>query len=178
MKKILFICMLLIGVYSSKAQFYSSSVNGLALATGTFNPEVSMTFNRKWSGHLDVSFNPFKNSDFRIQHLAVRSQIRYWAQETYRGLFYGFHILGVGYHFGIPKWMQHKYEGVAFGGGIDFGYAWTLSPRWNLEAQIGGGLLWSHYDVSKCKNCAKVIRSEKKTFVAPTRAALSLVYLF
>lgn len=102
---------------SGKAQFYSASVNLPALLTGTVDSELSMTLNRNWSLHGELSFHPWKIESFRIQHLMFRPQIRWWSSESYRGFFVGGHFLSAGYHIGIPRYMKEKYEGVAFGGG-------------------------------------------------------------
>lgn len=67
---------------------------------------------------------------------------------------------------------------LPLGGGLDMGYAWALSTKWNLEAQIGGSYLWSSYYKSRCKTCAMRTGIENKGYFLPTRAALSLVYLF
>lgn len=178
MKKLLYVLMLALFTIGAKAQFYSASVNTPLLLSGTLNGEVSMTLNRNWSIHGDLSLNPWKVESFRVQHIAFRPQVRWWSVESYRGGFVGFHLLGAGYHIGIPSMMSEKYEGVALGGGLDVGYAWALNTRWNIEVQGGGSYLWSSYYKSKCKTCALRTMAESKGYLLPTKVALSLVYLF
>lgn len=179
-------CLLLVAVIGlsccfqqeSKAQFYSVSANALALMTGTFDVDASMTLNRNWSLHSELSINPWRIERFRVQHLLVRPQVRWWATESYRGFFIGAHTLFAGYHIGIPRMMTKKYKGVAWGAGIDLGWSWPISTRWNIEAQLGGGWIYANYDVLECRNCGEHLGSNSKHFVAPSRAAISLVYLF
>lgn len=179
MKRFLLMTILvLFPMLGSKAQFYSASTNALLLGTGTLNGEVSMTLNRNWSLHGSLSLNPWKVERFRIQHIAFQPQIRWWAQESYRGLFVGSHMLMAGYHIGIPSIMKEKYEGVALGGGLGLGYAWTLNEKWNIEAQTGLSYLYASYYRSKCRTCALRTSAPRKGFLAPTNIAISLVYLF
>ncbi|MBR8760434.1 DUF3575 domain-containing protein [Porphyromonas levii] len=178
-----FLCVVAVGLsmfchLESKAQFYSVSVNTLALPTATLNGDVSMTLNRNLSAHADVSINPWRIEKFRIQHFMVRPQIRYWLSESYRGWFFGAHGVFAGYHLGIPRYMRYKVKGIAVGGGVDVGYQLPLSPRWNLEFALGGSVLWTDYFRSECKNCGKILDEKSGVYVLPTKAALSVVYLF
>lgn len=172
------IALLLFGYQKSKAQFYSVSTNIPMLVSGSLNAEWSMTINRSWSFHTNVSFNPWKIEKFRIQHLSIRPEFRWWLSESYRGWYLGAHGQGIIYHFGIPKFMRHKYEGVAAGGGLDVGYAFALSPKWNLEFGLGAGVFYADSWVGKCRTCSYRTSSEKKTYVLPDKLALSVVYLF
>lgn len=179
MKKILLsLVVLLLSIQMGKAQFYSASTNILGWGTGSPNAEVSMTINREWSIHTGLSFNPWKIEDFRIQHFVVRPEIRYWISESYRGWYVGANAMYGIFHIGIPKAMQNKYEGIAAGGGLDVGYAWAIAPKWNLELGIGGSVLWMDTYKSLCRNCAMRTEEVSGVYVLPTKAALSVVYLF
>lgn len=163
---------------TAKAQFYSGSINIPALATATLSGDLSMTLNRTYSLHANVSINPFAIEKMRMQHISIQPQIRWWSSESYRGFFLGGHAMFVGYHIGIPKFSKWKYEGVAYGGGIDVGYALPLSTKWNMEFEIGGSYLWADYTIGKCKTCSYPIKTEQKGYLLPTKLAVSLVYLF
>lgn len=175
---ILLTILLISSIGLAKAQFYSVSANAVALATGTINTEASMTINRNWSLHADVSLNPWRIEKFRIQHLMIRPQVRWWATESYRGFFIGAHTLFAGYHFGIPKYMSNKYKGVAFGAGLDIGWSWPISTQWNIEAQLGGGWVYADYDKLECRNCGELRDSQSRHLFLPTKVGVSLVYLF
>lgn len=63
--------------------------------------------------------------------------------------------------------------------GVVYGYDWALDKenRWNLEAAIGLGLGVTRYTKYNCYGrCATAIEKKTKTFVMPTKVAVSLVY--
>lgn len=158
------------------AQFYSVNTNIPALATTTLNMELSMTLNRKVSVHLPVYYNPFVFSDNKkIQNFTVMPGIRYWLLESYVGGFVGVNAIGSKYHF---TWKDYRYEGLAFGAGISAGYAYLLSPRWNLELEGGIGLVWADYTKYRCEKCGKKVGDENGWYAVPNKLAISLVYLF
>lgn len=177
-KLLLFALIAIASMGLAKAQFYSVSANTLALMSGTIDTEASMTINRNWSLHADISLNPWRLERFRIQHLMVRPQVRWWATESYRGFFLGAHTLFAGYHLGIPRYMSKKYKGVAWGAGLDIGYSWPIATQWNMEFQLGGGWVYADYDILECRNCGEIQDSESHHYFLPTKAALSFVYLF
>lgn len=177
-KILLFIALLIGSIGVAKAQFYSASANMATLLTGTVDVDASMALNRNWSLHTSLSVNPWRVEQFRIQHLMVHPQVRWWTTESYRGFFVGAHTLFAGYHFGVPKYMTKKYKGVAWGAGLDIGYSWPISTQWNIEAQLGGGWVYADYNILECRNCGEVLGSEQKHLFLPTKAGISIVYLF
>lgn len=161
---------------TGRAQFYSLGANIPALGTATVNAELSMTLDRKWSLHLPVYYNPFvfKNNK-KIQNFSVFPGLRYWLLESYVRGFAGVNAIGSKYHF---SWKDYRYEGLAFGAGISAGYAYLLSPRWNLEVQGGIGLVWADYTKYRCEECGKKIANENGWYLIPNQIAISLIYLF
>lgn len=162
----------------SKAQFYSLSTNVPMLGWTGVNAEFSATVDRTWSLHADFSFNPFRVEKLRTQNFVFRPQVRYWFDETYRNLFVGLHYIYANYHIGIPSIMNSKYAGWGLGGGLDFGYALAIWKDWNIEFQLGGSVMYLDYLKSECKNCGDLKKDAHGVYVLPTKAAISLVYLF
>lgn len=64
------------------------------------------------------------------------------------------------------------------GGGITYGYDWILSPHWNLEAAIGIGYARLWYKESPRIPCEKCYENKHKNYFGPTKAAVSLIYVF
>lgn len=158
------------------AQSYSVSTNIPALGTTTLNLEASMTLNRKWSLHLPVYYNPFVfNNNKKIQNIMTFPGVRYWLLESYVHAFAGVNGIASKYHF---TWKDSRYEGTAFGAGVSIGYAWLLSPRWNLEVEGGVGLVKADYDKYPCQKCGKKTDEEKRWHAVPNKVTVSLVYLF
>lgn len=166
------------GGLKSEAQFYSVSTNALGLGWAGVNGEFSATIDRTWSLHADISWMPFRVEKVRTQHFSFRPQLRYWFTETYRHWFVGAHYMYSNFHAGVPSFMKYKYEGWGIGGGFDVGYAHPIKRNWNIEFQLGGSLLYMRYNKSNCMNCGDLVSEEKGLRLMPTKAAISLVYLF
>lgn len=64
------------------------------------------------------------------------------------------------------------------GAGIGYGYDWALSKHFNLEFELGMGVIYTEYEKYDCPQCGKKVDENQKFMIAPTKAALSLVYLF
>lgn len=159
-----------------RAQFYSLGTNIPALGTATINAEVSMTLDRKWSLHLPVYYNPFVFKDNKkLKNFTVMPGVRYWLLESYVNGFIGANAIGSKYHI---TWKDSRYEGKAFGMGISAGYAWLLSPRWNLEIEGGIGLVWADYTEYECEECGRQKGEYTRWIAVPSKLALSLIYLF
>ena len=159
-----------------RAQFYSLGTNIPALGTATINAEVSMTLDRKWSLHLPVYYNPFVFKDNKkLQNFTVMPGVRYWLLESYVNGFVGVNTIGSKYHI---TWKNSRYEGKAFGMGISAGYAWLLSPRWNLEIEGGIGLVWADYTEYECEECGRQKGEYTRWVAVPNKLALSFIYLF
>ena len=50
---------------------------------------------------------------------------------------------------------DRRYQGWFAGGGIAYGYAWILNKRWNLEAELVLGWIYTRYDLSLIHICIK-----------------------
>jgi hypothetical protein len=138
--------------------------------------EVSMALNRNVSLHLPVYYNPFVFKDNKkIQQFTIFPGLRYWLLESYVDGFAGINAIASSYHI---TWKDYRYEGDAYGFGISAGYAWLLSPRWNLELEGGIGLVKANYTKSECYKCGKKISEENEWKAIPNKVALSLIYLF
>lgn len=158
------------------AQFYSVSTNIPVAATSTLNMELSMTLDRKWSVHLPVYYNPFVyDSNNKLQNFTVLPGIRYWQLESYIGGFIAANAIGSKYHF---TWKNSRYKGEAYGLGISTGYAFMLSPHWNLELEAGIGLIWADYTEYPCEKCGQKTGRQSRWYAIPNKLGVSLVYLF
>jgi hypothetical protein len=159
-----------------RAQSWSLGANIPALATATANVEISMALDRKWSLHLPVYYNPFVfKGNRKLQNFTAMPGVRYWLLESYVNGFIGANAVASKYHI---SWKGSRYEGVAYGMGISMGYAWLLSPRWNLELEGGIGLVRADYTEYECQECGRRKGEYIRWVAVPNRLALSLVYLF
>jgi putative salt-induced outer membrane protein YdiY len=177
-KKIILFFLFTLSFGGVKAQFYSLSTNALGLATGNINMELSMSFNRKWSFHAPVQYNPFVLSNNRqIRNLTIQPGVRYWMRETYVGSFIGIQSTVSRFHVG-DIWNKYRYDGFTAGLGASFGKTYMINPRLNFEWELGAGVFWASYDKYRCKKCGLKIGKQNGMYILPTRIAANLVYLF
>ena len=51
--------------------------------------------------------------------------------------------------------------------------------QWNIELELGAGYVYSRYDQFLCTTCGlKLAENVPVHYVGPTKAAISLVYIF
>jgi hypothetical protein len=54
-----------------------------------------------------------------------------------------------------------------------------LSKHFNLEFEVGAGYVYTRYDEYECTGCGKQVADQVPYhYVGPTKAAISLVYIF
>lgn len=146
-------------MYSDKvsAQFYSVRTNLVGLGTGNLNVEGSMAFSTHWSAHLPVQYNPFRLwDDGKLKNFTVQPGVRYWMRETYgRGCFIGSTVCS-------PYIMRVVCSDIATvtkaqlsAAGFLRGWCCPLSRRWNLEFELGLGVVWADWERYRCVNCGK-----------------------
>ncbi len=169
------------------AQEVAIKTNVLYDATTTPNLTLELGTTSKQTIQLMYSLNPWKFSDSKqFRHWLLSPEYRWWFCHRFNGSFLGVHALGGQYNikgikapFGIwPDMKDYRYEGWLVGGGITYGYQWILSKHWNIEASIGVGYLRVNYKKFTCDECSEELEHPKTNYVGPTKAAISLVYLF
>jgi len=136
---------------------------------------------------LYANYNPWKYKDQKMMKmLAIQPELRYWFCDKFNGHFVGFHVHGGVYQaaainmpWGIwPELKDHRFKGNFFGAGISYGYQWILAKHWNLEGNIGVGYARVKYEQFECKTCGEKVSEGHKNYLGPTKAAISLIYLF
>lgn len=161
-------------------------------ATATVNLGIEQAVAPKWSLDLSANLNAWNmQKGARWKHWLVQPEARYWFCQSLDGHFLAMHALGGQYNVGhwtdgglwginsIEKFKHNRYQGWFVGAGVGYGYAWALSKHWNLEAEIAVGYIYTRYDTYECENCGRKISENKDYhYVGPTKAALSLVYVF
>ncbi|MBF0647871.1 DUF3575 domain-containing protein [Dysgonomonas sp. GY75] len=155
-------------------------------ATTTLNLGLEVRLKNRYTLDLSVNYNPFTYSGNRkLKHILVQPELRYWSCEPFYGHFIGVHALYANYNTGniklpldiFPGLETGRYRGNLYGAGISYGYHWMLSPRWNLEATIGVGYVYTDYDRYECKTCGKLLDSGNKHYFGPTKAGISFIYI-
>lgn len=162
---------------------FALKTNLLEWASATINLGGEVTLSPHYSLELTGSVNPFRSSsEKKWRHYQATGELRYWTKESMRGHFFGIHAGGGRYNVGgikVPFWgfkKDYRYEGWHIRAGLTYGYRWVLGRHWDLEGLVGLGVVHTKYDKYNCNGCFE--SSKNKTFFAPTRLALNLVYTF
>ena len=193
-RTILLLVASLSGMFSSTAEAQDINVktNVLADAFLNVNAGVEIGLAPRWT--LDVAgyYNGWTLShDRKWKHWMVQPEARYWFCDRFVGHFVGLHALGGQYNIGgmknsfsflgtdFSKLSDRRYQGWMAGAGLAYGYSWMLGKRWNLEAEIGVGYVYTRYDSYPCAKCGtKIEKNKAGHYIGPTKAAINLVYSF
>lgn len=193
-RTILLLVASLSGMFSSTAEAQDINVktNVLADAFLNVNAGVEIGLAPRWT--LDVAgyYNGWTLShDRKWKHWMVQPEARYWFCDRFVGHFVGLHALGGQYNIGglknsfsflgtdFSKLSDRRYQGWMAGAGLAYGYSWMLGKRWNLEAEIGVGYVYTRYDSYPCAKCGtKIEKNKAGHYIGPTKTAINLVYSF
>jgi len=191
-----FIKLLLLGVtlsLSSVGFTQDVAIKTNLIGDALLSPNIGVEFGvaPQWTVDIPVSFNGWSINDRLWKHWYVQPEARYWLCDKFAGHFVGFHVHGGQYNVGgfdgkikflntdFRRLADSRFQGWFAGAGISYGYAWILGRHWNLEAEIGFGWSYTHYDRFECMGCGRKVESGKAhNYVGPTKAALNLVYVF
>lgn len=158
----------------------------------TYTPNLSLEIGLSNRSTLEIggAYNWFNRvgsqvDNKKLVHSLGQIEYRYWLCSKFSGHFFGVHALGSQFNIAgheLPLLFgkgskNYRYEGYGVGGGISYGYSFFLGNRWSLEAQIGVGYAWLHYDKYDCVKCGKKIGTENRNYFGPTKAGISLIYI-
>ena len=184
--------LLLAGGEIAHAQKFAIKSNLLYDATATVNLGIETALAPKWTFDLSGNYNAWTMPNDRLyRHAMAQPEFRYWFCDRFSRHFLGFHGIGGIYNVGnIPNnfkmfgldfspLSEYRYEGWGIGAGIAYGYAFILGEHWNLELEVGAGYIYTEYDKYECEECGLKLAADIPVhYIGPTKAAISLVYLF
>lgn len=177
-------CLFCTTLYS---QVVGIKTNLLMDATKTISLGAEIGLSKKSTLDLTANYNPWEGSNNKMMKmLTLQPEYRYWFCERFNGHFIGIHAHGGIYQFAGLKmpfglWenlQDHRFKGHFYGAGISYGYQWILGKHWNLEGSIGAGYARVKYEQYECKTCGNKVGEGYKNYVGPTKATISLIYLF
>ncbi len=191
LKFYLFLLFGLLLTLGAKGQNIAVKTNLLYDATTSMNLGLEVALSEKWTLDLSGNWNPWQFSDNKKwKHWLAQPEARYWTCHKFGGHFFALHLLGGQYNMGniknLPDFLgtnfsnleKHRYEGWGAGAGIGYGYAWMLGKHWNLEVELGLGVIYTEYEKFYCPKCGEKIGNGDHLYYGPTKGAISLVYLF
>lgn len=163
---------------NAEAQFFSAKVNALAALTGTVNVGVDAAVSDKWTVDLSGYWNPINSDSFSCRLYGVQAGTKRWLYEAFVGHFIGGQLTYGNYLYGGSR---RYYKGDMAGLGFSYGYAWLLSKRWNVTAEIGIGVYYMQ-DTRRDRRPPEYetiyIHHYKRWVIGPSRAEISFNYLF
>ena len=168
-------------------QVVGIKTNLLMDITKTINLGAEIGLSKKSTLDLYANYNPWEKHSFKMfKMLAFQPEYRYWFCDRFNGHFIGIHAHGGIYQVaGIDMpgsiWKElkdNRFKGHFYGAGISYGYQWIMSKHWNIEANIGVGYVRAKYEKFPCIECGDKTEEGHKNYVGPTKAAVSLIYLF
>lgn len=183
---ILFLLLLLFRLADLHSQTLAVKNDLLTGALSSPNLSVEVKLSDRFTLEAGFHYNPFPaGGDKRWKHWFVQPELRYWMCQPFGGHFFGAHLMYGVYNAGDMKLplglfkgvRSSRYEGDFLGLGVSYGYHFILSPRWSIETSLGVGFLHIGYERYHCLHCGEQTGGGYKNFIAPTRAAVSLVYL-
>ncbi|MCM1005711.1 MAG: DUF3575 domain-containing protein [Prevotella sp.] len=176
---------------ASKAQDAGLKTNLVGDALLSPNVAVEIGLAPRWTLDLSGELNFWKVNEHSWKHVVFQPEARYWFCERFAGHFLGVHALGGTFNVGnidmdmtflgtdFSKLKDRRYQGWGAGAGIAYGYAWPVHKHWNIEAEIGFGWVYTRFDSYPCAVCGTKLEDNKvHNYVGPTKAAVSVVYLF
>lgn len=171
---------------NSKLPSFVLKTNLLMDLTTSFSLGTELKLSDFLTLDISVGYNPWTFSDNKkFKYLSVQPELRYWIYEPFNGHFLGANLLysyynvgGVSLPFGLMSDLKdYRYQGSAYSIGFSYGYQWILSPRWNLEANIGLGYMYLNNTKYECQTCGKKIEDQSKNYFGLTKLGLSLIYI-
>ena len=176
----------------SAAQDYGVKTNIIYDLTSTVNLGLEYRLADRWTFDMSGNYNAWTiKKGTRWKHWMAQPEIRFWNCDAFSGHFVALHAIAGQYNFGgirnninylgtdFSQLSDYRFQGYLMGGGIAYGYAWILGRHLNLEAELGLGYIYTKYDKFNCVGCGKrILTGQPAHFVGPTKAAISLVYIF
>ena len=173
---------------TADAQKVAVKTNLLFDAALTPNIEVERWFGKHnhWSAMAEVWFPWYTahHNSRAYQVLNIGAELRYWMfphngnLRPLHGQFLGLYAAGGKYDI---EWGSNGDQGEFTSIGLTYGYAFRLAKHFNMELSVSGGYLggpYRHYHGLFNDSHLVWQRSEHRNYIGPTKAKVSLVWLW
>jgi hypothetical protein len=184
MKKIIIVAVIIANVCYISAQSLALKTNALYLGTATFNLGIEGRLGRRSSIALNGAYNPFTFADnAKWKHFLIQPEFRYWFCESFTALFLSldaallrFNVGGVSLPY-AREMDKYRYDGIAYMGGLSYGYSSVLGKRLNLELMLGFNVGRAFYDRYQCPICGDILDEDAEDNFLSPKLSLSLIYM-
>lgn len=167
------------------SQQIAIKTNLLYDATLTMNLGLEIAISPRVTVDISGSYNPWElQNEIKTKLWMIQPEFRFWFCKKFSGHFLGVHGLFSTYNMSgmLPMYLKpdfiknSRYQGDLYGGGFSYGYQWTLSNRFSIEATLGVGYVYSKYSEFEQRKCGRLLGDGVKHFVGPTKLGLTLIY--
>lgn len=179
MKHLRYILLVLVVAVSAGAGRAQVGVKSNLLYDALLNVNIAaeVKVDDRWSVDVMFDYNRWTLSHGRRwRHWLIQPEGRLWLDEALEGNFFAGHLFGG--QFNVMFGRKGRWQGPAVGLGVGFGHAWRLGRHWSVEAEIAVGYARYFYDKYECGSCGQKVAHRTRNYFGPTKAALSVVYLF
>lgn len=156
-------------------------------ANGTLNIGGEIGLGKRTSLEISGGLNRWgvngnAESNKKLAHWVVKPEFRYWLCERFNGHFFGLHALYGQYNVGgydVPLFFEkeYRYDGYAYGAGVNYGYHLPIAKRWGVEFTAGVGVIRMDYTKYECPKCGSEIEKFGKTYFRPTELGVKLIFM-
>lgn len=170
------------------AQTVAVKSNALSAVLGSVNAGVEVALGRRITLEGYGSIRPWERQETSVKkYWLAQTEVRHWFCQKFNGAFIGAFVNGAQFNMGgkklpfglFPDLERHRYEGYLLGGGATYGYQVMLNAHWNVECSVSAGYEFVHYKRYRCpRECAGLDKVDNYHYVGPTKASVSLIYLF
>lgn len=178
-KTVLATIVLLLLSGSASAQFSALSFNVLGYASGNINAAVDLRLDAKRSFNIPLSVSPVAFTKTGWANVTLAPGVRFWNNEIYHGGFVGLYAIVSAFDF---RYAQKERWGWCTGAGVSYGTAILLSKRWNLELELGLGVVYSKYSLKELIEYGPFDDEEwsrrNSILLVPSRTRVTFAYLF
>lgn len=182
---------------SASAQKAAVKTNALYWATATPNVGFEFALAPRWTVEISGGYNPWtlnNEENIKAKHFLVTPEVRYWFCEAFQGHYIGingnytqFNVSGIYVPDVFYKHSQGgkllddlqyaRSQGWAAGAGLNYGYAFPIGRRWNMEFTIGLGFWYTDYDKFESRKCGLFQEHVSRYAVGPTDLGISFIYM-
>ena len=179
------------------AQKVAVKTNALYWATTTPNVGLEFAVAPRWTIEVAGGYNPWtlnEEENIKAKHFLVTPEVKYWFCEAFQGHYIGingnytqFNVCGIYVPDVFYKYSQGgnllddlqyaRSQGWAAGAGLNYGYAFPISRRWNMEFTLGLGFWYTEYDRFESRKCGLFQEHVSRYAVGPTDLGISFIYM-
>ncbi|MDR2414112.1 MAG: DUF3575 domain-containing protein [Odoribacteraceae bacterium] len=147
-------------------------------------PSLGMEIGLGRRSSLDIAgaYGADNSGEKFFTHALARVEFRGWIRERFHGHFLGAQLLFGKYNVGGRELLslfnkEFRYDGVAWGASLSYGYHLVIGQRWGIEFSASGGALLFDYDEFAPDAPGELLDDYKKLYSGLTGARVALVFI-